>query len=158
MAVAASIHYRSSSLPNPLLTGNQNFNSMASVFPLPFYFESFPSLKNLVGKAVEYGHRTCKTATENVFLFVPLAVASFDTDEAHQLNDNRSTVTHFSRVRHLCLAHGASGILSTVSYITFILFPFKECDLNVFNDALFYRATFLMLNSNLRIHKACFLC
>ena len=111
MAIGASIHCHGVT-HSP--RGEVHSNSMVSVFPMPYYFEAYPTLEDQVESVVAYGQATFKKKAENVFLFVPLAVSSFDSESEADHNLAESDTEHFQRLHDVCEKNNASGIMSTV--------------------------------------------
>lgn len=111
MAIGASIFFNGVS---HTYHGDASSNNMVSVFPMPYYFEAYPTLEDQVESVVDYGQATFKKKAENVFLFVPLAVSSFDNESEADHNLAESDTEHFQKLHDVCEQHDASGIMSTV--------------------------------------------
>jgi len=107
MAIGASIHC------NTFEGAKLRSNDMVTVYPIPYYFESYPSIADLVESSHEYGLTTFKKKAQNLFLFVPMAVSSFDPTTETDLKEDHSN--HFSKLQDLCKKYEANGIMSTVS-------------------------------------------
>lgn len=87
---------------------------VCTTFPVPFYFEPTPSLEDVV----EQGGAALRSrlgAFQRAFLFSRLGVVSFDSSSISGCAANASE--QICRLRRLCEAHDACGMVDTVSNV-----------------------------------------
>jgi len=129
---------------------------MVTVYPIPYYFESHPNIADLVESSHEYGLTTFKKKAQNLYLFVPMAVSSFDpTTETDLLEDHWN---HFNKLQDLCEKYEANGIMSTVSLLkrqSTIFLCFSSHFLSLCCFHMFYREICRQHNSSLPTLKVC---
>lgn len=136
MAIGASIHC------NHLEGTKPRSNDIVSVYPIPYYFESYPAIADLVESSVNYGLATLKKKTQNLFLFVPLAVSSFDSGTQNDTSEPLLHTDHFIRLHNLCASYEASGIMSTVRQMTHSFMDASPTQ-NVFPRHSFFTGKFI---------------
>eukprot|EP01032_Pedospumella_encystans_P015732 gene15732-17979_t len=107
MAIGASIHL------NHFEGAKFRSNDLVSVFPIPYYFESHPAIADLVESTHEYGLATFKKKANNLYLFVPMAVSSFEATTDADFNAPESHTSHFNKLQDLCEKYEANGIMAT---------------------------------------------
>lgn len=148
MAIGASIHL------NNIEGTKLRSNDLVSVFPIPYYFESHPTIADLVESTHEYGLATFKKKANHLYLFVPMAVSSFDATTDADFNAPESHTSHFNKLQELCEKYEANGIMATVSSTTIQLISAVSPLLSSCSS-LVCRETYHRISLSLLTLKAC---
>ena len=113
IAVAADIVERST-WNSSVASSLSSSAFVCSVVPHAHYFKSTPSMEELVEHSVTVRKSRFGSESQQVALFCPLGVASFDDDYSKEDNDYSESNT-FSRIQSLCKRHEVQGFYGTVS-------------------------------------------
>ena len=93
---------------------------MVSVYPMACYFETFPSLRDLVDDSVADVVSKYGAIEHKMFLFTPLAVSSFDIHANYEMSPDLEK-GQFGELLALCREHKAKGIFIAVRSRVFSL-------------------------------------